>query len=394
MPGFEWFGDEERAEVTAVLNSGVMMRYGFDGPRQGRWPAKELEAALADKLGSGHVHLVASGTAAVATALAVCGVGAGDEVIIPPFTFVADPEAVLLAGAAPVFADIDETLCLNPEAVEAAITDKTKAVLCVHMCGSMPRLAELKAVCDRHGVTLIEDAAQAFGGSYRGKALGTIGRVGTYSFDYVKTITCAEGGAIVTDEADLYDVIQAYADHGHDHKGADRGADLHPHIGTNYRISELHAAVGLAQLRKADRIIATQRKAKSFLKEGLADIERVTFREIPDADGDSAAFLSFFLPSEKEAREAVGKLGAAGVDGCFYWYDNNWHYYTKWDHFKELIGPAPLAVQRWEPEREWKSLSMPASDAIMSRCVSMLIKLSWTGEELTKRLAAMRSVLS
>ena len=302
MPGFEWFGDEERAEVNAVLNSGVMMRYGFDGPRQGRWPAKELEADLAQKLGAGHVHLVASGTAAVATALAVCGVGAGDEVILPSFTFVADPEAVLLAGAAPVFADVDETLCLNPEAVEAAITAKTKAVLCVHMCGSMPRLAELKAVCDRHGVTLIEDAAQAFGGSYRGKALGTIGRVGTYSFDYVKTITCAEGGAIVTDEADLYDVIQAYADHGHDHKGVDRGADLHPHIGTNYRISELHAAVGLAQLRKADRIIATQRKAKAFLKEGLADLDRVTFREIPDPDGDMAAFLSFFLPTEEEAR--------------------------------------------------------------------------------------------
>lgn len=394
MPGFEWFGDEERAEVNAVLNSGVMMRYGFDGPRQGRWPAKELEAALAEKLDTGHVHLVSSGTAAVATALAVCGVGAGDEVILPPFTFVADPEAVLLAGAAPVFADVDETLCLNPEAVEAAITDKTKAVLCVHMCGSMPRLAELKAVCDRHEVTLIEDAAQAFGGSYRGKALGTIGRVGTYSFDYVKTITCAEGGAIVTDEADLYDVIQAYADHGHDHKGVDRGADLHPHIGTNYRISELHAAVGLAQLRKADRMIATQRKAKAFLKDGLADLDRITFREIPDPDGDMAAFLSFFLPTEEEAREAVGKLGAAGVDGCFYWYDNNWHYYTKWDHFKELIGPAPLAVQRWEPEREWKSLSMPGSDAIIGRCISMLIKLSWTEDELAARLTAMRSVLS
>lgn len=394
MPGFEWFGDEERAEVNAVLNSGVMMRYGFDGPRQGRWPAKELEADLAQKLGAGYVHLVASGTAAVATALAVCGVGAGDEVILPSFTFVADPEAVLLAGAAPVFTDVDETLCLNPEAVEAAITAKTKAVLCVHMCGSMPRLAELKAVCDRHGVTLIEDAAQAFGGSYHGKALGTIGRVGTYSFDYVKTMTCAEGGAIVTDEADLYDVIQAYADHGHDHKGVDRGADLHPHIGTNYRISELHAAVGLAQLRKVDRMIATQRKAKAFLKEGLADLGRVTFREIPDPDGDMAAFLSFFLPTEDEARKAVGQLAAAGVDGCFYWYDNNWHYYTKWDHFKELISPAPLAVQRWEPEREWKSLSLPQSDAIIGRCISMLIKLSWTEDQLAARLAAMRSVLS
>jgi 8-amino-3,8-dideoxy-alpha-D-manno-octulosonate transaminase len=353
-----------------------------------------LEAALAERLGCGHVHAVSSGTSAVATALAVCGVGAGDEVILPAFTFVADPEAILLAGAAPVFADVDETLCLNPDAVDAAITDKTKAVLCVHMCGSMPRLAGLKEVCDQHGVALIEDAAQAFGGSYQGKALGTIGRVGTFSFDYVKTITCAEGGAIVTDDPELYDVIQAYADHGHDHKGVDRGADLHPHIGTNHRISELHAAVGLAQLRKADRIIETQRKAKQFLKDGLSDLDRIKFREIPDPDGDSAAFLSFFLPSEAEAREATQKLGAVGVDGCFYWYDNNWHYHTKWDHFKNLIGPAPLAVQRWEPERDWKSLSLPVSDVIIGRTVSMLIKLSWTEADLAKRLAGMRSVLS
>jgi 8-amino-3,8-dideoxy-alpha-D-manno-octulosonate transaminase len=394
MPGFEWFGDEERAEVNAVLDSGVLMRYGFDGARQGRWPAKELEAELAARLGSGHVHLVSSGTSALATALAVCRVGAGDEVILPPFTFVADPEVILLAGAAPVFADVDKTLCLNPMAVESAITDKTKAVLCVHMCGSMPRMSELKDVCNRHGVALIEDSAQAFGGSYQGKALGTIGRVGIFSFDYVKTITCAEGGAIVTDDPELYEVIQAYADHGHDHRGVDRGADLHPHIGTNYRISELHAAVGLAQLRKADRIIDTQRKSKEFLKSGLSDLERIEFREIPDPDGDSASFLSFFLPTDGEAREASQKLGAAGVDGCFYWYDNNWHYHTKWDHIKSLIGPPSLAVQRWEAEREWKSVNLPVSDAIIGRTISMLIKLSWTQEELVKRLANMRLVLS
>ncbi|MEZ5276163.1 MAG: DegT/DnrJ/EryC1/StrS family aminotransferase [Opitutaceae bacterium] len=394
MPGFEWFGDEERAEVNAVLESGVLMRYGFDGVRGGRWPARELEAALSEKLGSNHVHLVASGTSAVSTALAVCGVGAGDEVILPPFTFVADPEAVLLAGAAPVFVDIDETLCLDPEAVEAAITEKTKAVLCVHMCGSMPHLDRIKAVCDRHGVTLIEDAAQAFGGSWKGRALGTIGRVGCYSFDYVKTMTCAEGGAIVTDDPALYDVIQAYADHGHDHKGVDRGADLHPHIGTNYRISELHAAVGLAQLRKVDRMIETQRRNKQYLKDGLSDLPRVRFREIPDPDGDSATFLSFMLPTEAETREASARLGAAGVDGCFYYYVNNWHYHTKWDHFKNLTSPALLPVARWEPEREWKSLHLPKSDAIISRNISMLIKLSWTEEQLADRLAKMRAILA
>lgn len=394
MPGFEWIGEEEKSAVTDVLDTGVFMRYGFDGARNGRWPSLELEKALAERLGSKHAHVCSSGTAAVFTALAVCGVGAGDEVIVPTFTFVADPEAILLLGAVPVFADVDETLCLDPKAVEAAITPKTKAVLCVHMCGSMAHIDEIKAVCDKHGVTLVEDAAQAFGASFQGKALGTIGRAGCFSFDYVKTMTCGEGGAVVTDEADLYDTIQAYTDHGHDHKGVDRGADLHHHIGTNFRISELHAAVGLAQLAKADRIVDTQRKNKNFLKDGLTGLPGVTFRDVPDPDGDSAGFLSFFLPDEVGARDAVRKLAEAGVDGCFYWYDNLWHYPRRWEHIKGLKSPGTLPVARWEPDRDWTGLEHPASDAIMSRNISMLIKLSWTGEDLEQRLERMRKALA
>ena len=155
MPGFELFGAEERAEVADVLQSGVLMRYGFEAARQGRWKSKELEAALAARLGARYAHVCSSGTAAVFTALAACGVGAGDEVIVPPFTFVADIEAVLWLGAIPVFAEIDETLCLSPAAVEAALTPRTRAVLVVHMCGSMARIAELAGVCQRRGVTLI-----------------------------------------------------------------------------------------------------------------------------------------------------------------------------------------------------------------------------------------------
>ncbi|RME69061.1 MAG: L-glutamine--2-deoxy-scyllo-inosose aminotransferase KanB, partial [Verrucomicrobia bacterium] len=208
------------------------------------------------------------------------------------------------------------------------------------------------------------------------------------------TITCGEGGALVTDDEALYEVIQAYTDHGHDHKGRDRGADLHPHIGTNFRISELHAAVGLAQLAKADRILATQRAHKKFLKEGLADLPNVTFREVPDPEGDSAGFLSFFLPTEEAARAALKRLSEAGVDGCFYWYDNNWHYPRRWEHFKKLISPNTLAIARLEPERSWENLELPASDAIMSRNISMLIKLSWTQAELEERLQKMRAALA
>ncbi|MHC4909717.1 MAG: DegT/DnrJ/EryC1/StrS family aminotransferase [Planctomycetota bacterium] len=394
MPGFELFGDEERREVMDVLDTGILMRYGFDGARNGHWKAAELEAALCARLGVKHAHVCSSGTAAVATAMAAAGIGAGDEVICTPFTFVADIEMILQAGAIPVFAEIDETLCLDPASVEATITPKTKAVLVVHMCGSMARIDELAAVCERANVTLMEDAAQALGGTFKGKALGTFGAVGGYSFDFVKTITCGEGGAIVTDDPAIYDIAQAYTDHGHDHKGVDRGADLHPHIGVNYRISELHAAVGLAQLRKLDHILATQRRNAAYLRDGLSDLDHVTFRATPDPDGDTATFLSFMLPTEDDARRTAAELGQAGVDGCFYWYDNNWHYHHAWDHLKNLTSPAPLAGDRFECARDWARASLPASDAILGRTICMLIKLSWTEPELAERLERMRSVMA
>jgi len=394
MPGFEVIGKEEHAEVEQVLQSGVFMRYGFDGPRKGHWPSLELEAALASRLGAQHAHVCSSGTAAVFAALAACGVGAGDEVIVPPFTFVADIEAVLWLGAIPVFAEIDETLCLDPASVEQKITDKTKAVLVVHMCGAMARVDRLAELCCQRGVLLIEDTAQAVGASFRGRALGTFGKAGCYSFDYVKTITCGEGGAVVTDDTALYDQLQAFTDHGHDHKGRDRGADLHPMLGLNFRISELHAAVGLAQLKKLDQILETQRRHKRFLKDGLRDLPVLSWRELPDSEGDSATFLSFFLPTEDQARRKARELAEAGVDGCFYWYDNNWHYHRRWEHFKNLASPAPLAVKQAGWLKDLHLLNVPQSDAIMGRTVCMLIKLGWSESDLKERLGRMRSVLS
>ena len=394
MPGFEIFGDEERREVQDVLDSGVLMRYGFDGARNGHWKALTMEKELAQTLGCAHAHVCSSGTAAVATALAACGVGAGDEVVVAPFTFVADIEMILMAGAVPVFADIDETLCLNPGSVEKAITDKTKAVLVVHMCGSMARIDELAAICAERGVVLIEDAAQALGAHFRGKALGTFGKAGCFSFDYVKTITCGEGGAVVTDDDDVYEIVQAYTDHGHDHVGSDRGAEGHPHIGANHRISELNAAVGVAQLRKLDRIVERQRANKAFIKEGLTGLNRVSFRELPDPSGDSATFLSFFLPSEEEARQAARDLAAVGVDGCFYWYDNNWHYHRRWDHLKQMKAPAALAPHALGYGKDWANRDLSASDAVMGRTICMLIKLNWDEPALAERLEKMRKVLS
>src|SRR5687767_8942088 len=250
MPGFELFGAEERKHVNDVLETGIMMRYGFDGPRKGVWKAKELEQAMCTKLGCQYTQLVSSGTAALTTAMAALGIGYGDEVIMPSFTFVASFEAVLSVGAIPVLVDINETLTLDPQAVRSAITNKTKCVMPIHMCGSMADMNELVAICRDHNLLLLEDACQSIGATYKGKHVGTIGDAGTFSFDFVKTMTCGEGGAVLTNKEEIYTKCDGYSDHGHDHKGVDRGADLHPFIGYNYRISELHAAVGLAQVKR------------------------------------------------------------------------------------------------------------------------------------------------
>ena len=183
MPGFEFFGDEERKEVNDVLQTGILMRYGFDGPRKGIWKAKELEQAICETFGTAHAQLVSSGTAALTTALSALGIGYGDEVIIPSFTFVASFEAILSVGAIPVLVDVDDTLTLSPQAVKNAITPQTKCVMPVHMCGSMADMDALLAICKEHNLVLVEDACQSIGASYKGKKLGTIGDAGTFSFD-------------------------------------------------------------------------------------------------------------------------------------------------------------------------------------------------------------------
>jgi len=393
MPGFEFFGDEERKEVQDVLDTGVLFRYGFDQARQGRWKAKAFEAELANFLGCGHSHLCANGTSALSIAMAACGIGAGDEVVVPPFTFIATVEAVLAAGAVPVFAEIDETLCLDPEGIDHVLTPRTRAVIPVHMCGSMARIEEIKQLCEKKNLVLIEDTCQALGASLRGKAAGTFGRMGCFSFDPVKTITCGEGGAVVTDDPNLYEAAVAYADHGHDHVGNDRGLEGHPRLGYNFRISELNAAVGLAQLRKLDTFLQKQRTHKNALVDGLKTIAGIRFRLIPDPQGDSATFLSFFLPDESTARESAQALAQAGVDGCFYWYDNNWHYLRNWAHLKGLKSPAALAITLLQSYPDYATVRLPASDEIMGRTISMQIKLSWTADELNQRIEKMVNVL-
>ena len=396
MPGFEFFGAEERKEVNDVLETGILMRYGFDGPRKGIWKAKELEKAICETFGCKHAQLVSSGTAALTAAMSAFGIGYGDEIILPAFTFVASFEAVLSVGAIPVLVDVDDTLTLNPAAVRNAITSKTKCVMPVHMCGSMADMDALIAICKEHNLILLEDACQSIGATYKGKKLGTIGDAGTFSFDFAKMITCAEGGVVMSNREDVYINTDGYSDHGHDHKGGlDRGADLHPFIGYNFRISELHAAVGLAQIKKLDNFLILQRNNNKMLRQILAAIPEISFRRVPDEFGDSCSFLSWFLPTEAITKAVVAELKAQGIlAGNFYWFVNNWHYISKWDHLKNAVTLNHLHPDLKAAVMHHANKDFTASDAVMGRCISTAISLLWTPEQIKVKGEQMVNVIN
>ncbi|MFC7358457.1 DegT/DnrJ/EryC1/StrS family aminotransferase [Jejudonia soesokkakensis] len=398
MPGFEVFGAEERKQVNDVLETGVLMRYGFEGMRNNHFKAKEFEVAFAERMQSKYCQLVSSGTSALTIALAAAGIGAGDEVIMPTFTFVASFESIMMLGAVPVLVDIDDTLTLDPSAVEAAITSKTKCVMPVHMCGSMADLKALKTICDKHDLLLLEDACQAIGGTFEGKPLGSYGDLGCFSFDYVKTITCGEGGGIITNNKQYAINADQFQDHGHDHIGNDRGAETHPTLGYNFRISELNAAVGLAQLDKLDSILSVQKENYMILRKALAQIEGVTFRRVPEGGVENYSFLNFYLPTEALAKAAHKAMIKVGVDVCFYWYTNNWHYINGWEHLRNLKSMGNLPLEIKTQMQDLNATDFSKSDAWMSRTISSLVKIGWTHKEVETRAAkmaeAIRSVLA
>ena len=387
MPGTELFGAEERKEVNDVLETGILFRYNHEPQRKGIWKAREFEHEVRKITGAKYAHAVSSGSTAVSCALAAAGIGAGDEVIVPPFTYIATIEAVLFCGGLPVFAEIDETLCLSPEGIKAAITPKTKAILLVHMCGGMARLDEIVALCQEHNLTLVEDAGQAFGASYKGKSVGLFGKCGSYSFDFFKIATAGEGGIFVTDDETCYKLADSYSDHGHDHIGDNRGMENHPILGFNYRISELHAAVGVAQTRKVPYIRETNRKHKKYLTEELSKIDGVSFAVLPDPAGDSATFLNILLPDSRIAERVVEDFKANGIGGFNYWYTNMYHFINQWGHLKELKSAAPLPIHLLGQPQNYTALKLPKSQEVVGRLISFGIRVTWSEQEL-KALAS------
>lgn len=381
MPGMEFFGAAERKEINDVLETGILFRYNHEAQRNNIYKAREFEAEVAKLVGAQYAHAVSSGSTAVLCALAAAGIGAGDEVIVPPFTYIATVEAVLMAGALPVFADIDDTICLSADGIRKAITPKTKAVCLVHMCGQMANMDAIMDVINEHNLVLVEDAGQAMGASYKGVYTGLWGKTGAYSFDFFKIATAGEGGIMVTNDETAYKYADSYSDHGHDHIGSNRGMEQHPIMGFNYRISELHAAVGLVQTRRVPEIIQNNNRHKKQLMSTLGQVPGVSFARIPDADGDSATFLNLLLPDTETAGRFVAELNAAGVGGFNYWFTNMYHFINQWNHLKDMKTAAALPIEKFGAPQDYHNLDIPNAQAVVGRLVSFGIRATWTSEE-------------
>ena len=382
MPGTELFGDEERKEVNDVLSTGILFRYNHNALRNNFWKALDFEAEVKKITGAKFAHAMSSGSTAVIAALAASGIGAGDEVIVPPFTYIATIEAVLFIGAIPIFAEVDETLCLSADGIKKVVTQKTKAVCLVHMCGGMADMDALMKVITEHNLILVEDAGQAFAASYKGIATGLWGKAGSFSFDFIKIATAGEGGVLVTNDEETYKKADAYSDHGHNHIGEKRGMEEHPHLGFNYRISELNAAVGVAQTRKVPAIKEKNRYNKNFMVNELSKTEGISFARLADAEGDSATFLNLLLPDTETAKRTVDEMNKAGVIGFDYWFLNNYHFINQWAHIKEMKTISKLHVQISGSPQDYNNLSLPKSQEVIGRLISFGIKYKWTDEDM------------
>ena len=399
MPGFEIFGEEEKKEILEVLDTGVLFRYEFPNERKGIYKVRTFEEKFAAYCGVKHGQAVTSGTAALKVAMAALGIGPGDEVITQGFTFVATWEAILDIGAIAVFAEVDETLNMDPADLEKKITAKTRLIIPVHMMGAAARIEEIKGIADRHGIPVLEDTAQAAGASLNGKRLGSFGACGTFSFDPVKTMTTGEGGMIVTNDEKLWREMSEYHDHGHDHavNPGGRGGEGRSFIGSNYRMMELQGAIGLAQLAKLDGIVAAQQENKGAIKKLVAKLPGVTFRVILDEKGDNASFLAFFLPTREKAQAVNKVLGDNGA-GAVYFANNTWHYYPKWEH---LLAGATLAKSGW-PFQEadgrrrvvYDPAALPQSAAIIDRLLVYPVPVKLSEERLGQIAAALDKAVS
>jgi perosamine synthetase len=298
-----WIEEREEELVLEVLRSGRLSL----GPAVDRF-----ERALAKRVGAPFVAAVSSGTAGLHLAVRLAGIGSGDEVITTPFSFVASANCLLYEGAAPLFVDVDpRTLNLDPSAVEAAVTERTKAILAVDIFGYPAELAELAGIAERNGLTLVEDACQALGATHRGQPIGSSGHPTVFAFYPNKQMTTGEGGAVAVRSEGEWQLLKSLSNQGR----TDSGEWLsHGHLGFNYRLDDVSAAIGLAQLERLDAILGLRAEVAARYAELLASVEGVE-PPLPDDEHHQRSWFVYVvrLADGIDRDGVITRLGTEGI---------------------------------------------------------------------------------
>jgi 8-amino-3,8-dideoxy-alpha-D-manno-octulosonate transaminase len=357
-PGAYWFGKEEMEAVIEVMRGGYLFRYGSEDNPKFLHKVSNLEKEFARYCGTNFALATSSGTSSLVASVIALGLKPGDEIILPAYTFVASYSSVIFAGIIPVLTEINDSLTLDPNDIEHRITPRTKAIMPVHMLGNPCDMDRIMAIAKKHNLLVLEDCCQAAGATYKGEKIGSIGNISAFSLNIFKTINSGDGGLVFTNDKTLYEI--AFSVHDQGHKPMRFGIEVGNRnvLGLNFRMNEITAAVGLAQLRKIDNIVATLRKKRSKFKELISDAEGFKFRTLNDPEGDCATLCTVIFDTKEQAAKVSKVLGSKTVD------QSGWHVYSNMEHILNHL------KQVGQP---YTKGSYPKTDDILSRAMNISV---------------------
>lgn len=376
--------------------------FRYYNPRESK--VRLFEEAFSETFGCKYALAVNSGTSALIAAMVACEVGPGTEVIVPAHTFFATTAAVVVAKGIPVIAEVDDSLCIDPNDVASKVTQRTRAIAPVHMAGMSCDMDAIMEIARTHNLRVIEDAAQAGGGTYKGKPLGTIGDVGCFSLDFYKTFVCGEGGVVATDDEWLYTRAQSYHDTAACWRPDRFAKERRPgelFCGENYRMSELQGAVALAQVHKVKERIRRWRRNKQRIMSQLRLPEGVALQRSNDPEGEAAYTLTLFAPDKRSAVVLSEAIAAEGVGSGSVYSDRirDWHIYNYWEHILEhktaTSEGCPFTCPYYEaPLPQYSADMCPRTLDLLSRAVRVAIPTHWEERDCDLVAAAINKVLA
>lgn len=395
FPGGMLIGDEEIDAVVSVLKTKKLFRYY--GPNSTYSHAEGFEKSFADVTGTAYSLGLNSCTSALMVALLAAGVQPGDEVIVPAYTFVASAAAIVAANAIPVIVEIDDSYTIDPKAIEQNITDKTKAILPVHMRGVACDMDSIMDIAKRYNLKVIEDVAQANGGSYKGSPLGSFGDAGCFSFQFHKVITAGEGGMITTNDKILINRAKALHDTGANWRDDStmKGEDSYTSFpGYGFRLNEVSAAILEVQLARRENLLKTMRCYATKIKNVLAEYPAISPRRLNDKEGDIGVCVMFSLKDRALALKIAEALAAEGISAGSLGSKEvpDWHIYSHWDHILQRKGNNDSNFPFSLSDRKYSVDMCPKTLDLLRRTVHLDVNPLYTNEDIEEILLGLRKV--